>query len=72
MDPLYKARRLREAAAQIIRHCKSADGSAYLRDEPYFENAGAMLARRGFGRISPAITAGRGNVFMLVIRHATA
>lgn len=74
MDPLYKAYNLRCAAAQVIRHCKTIGcgldpetgiGRAYLRDEPFFEDAGAMLARRGFGTLSPARLAGRGNVFTL-------
>lgn len=66
MDDLYKARNMRMAAAQIIRHCKTGgSGSAYLRDEPYFENAGAMLAKRGFGTIAKSRVAGRGNVFTL-------
>lgn len=74
MDSLYKAYHLRRAAAEIIRHCKTLGagldpetgiGRAYLRDERFYEDAGAMLARRGFGTLSPARLAGRGNVFTL-------
>jgi len=74
MDPLFKAYTLRRAAAMIIRHCKTIGagldpetgiGRAWLRDEPFYEEAGAMLARRGFGTLSPARLAGRGNVFTL-------
>ena len=65
-DPLYKARATRDAAAQIIRHCKAGgSGTAWLRDEPRFESAGAMLARRGFGTLSRATVAGRGHTFAL-------
>lgn len=72
MDSLLINRRTREAAARIIRHCKT-DGrdpvtgkcSAYLRDEPFFENAGAMLARRGFGTLARSTVAVRGHVFTL-------
>ena len=60
-DPLYKARDLRDAAALIIRHCKtdgfSKDegfGHAYLRNEAFYEDAGAMLVRRGFGTLAKA------------------
>ena len=63
-DSLIIARRRRVAAAEIIRHAR-ANGSAYLRDESRYENAGAYLAARGFGRLSPALAAGRGNVFTL-------
>lgn len=72
VDPLYKARNMRRAAAEIIRHCKTDGfskiegvGTAWLRDETYYEDAGAMLARRGFGTLSRATTAGRGNTFTL-------
>ena len=69
---LYKAAALRNAAAQIIRHCNS-DGfdpdrgtrTAYLRDEPFYEDAGKMLASRGFGTLARSTMAGRGNVFTL-------
>lgn len=60
-DPLYKARDLRDAAALIIRHCKTDGfdsatgiGRAYLRNEAFYEDAGAMLARRGFGTLAQA------------------
>lgn len=73
IDPLYKARKLRRAAAEIVRHCKTAGfdaatgiGSAWLRDETHYEDAGAMLARLGFGTIAPAKAAGRGHVFTLL------
>lgn len=74
IDPLYKARHLREAAALIIRHCKTPGAGlnpdtgvmrAWLRDESYYEDAGVMLTRRGFGTLSRSTTAGRGNVFTL-------
>lgn len=65
MDNLYTAYRLRMAAKEIIRHCKTNGGDAWLRDEPYYENAGKMLASRGFGAVSRATTAGRGNTFTL-------
>ncbi len=65
VDPLYKARMQRIAAAHIIRHCKSYGGTAYLRDEALYEEAGAMLARRGFGTIERAVVAGRGHNFIL-------
>jgi hypothetical protein len=60
-DPLYRARDLRDAASLIIRHCKTDGFSkteglrhAYLRNEPIFEDAGAMLAQRGFGTLAKA------------------
>lgn len=60
-DPLFQARRLRDAAALIIRHCKTdgfdraeGTGHAYLRNEAFYEDAGAMLARRGFGVLTKA------------------
>lgn len=72
IDTLYTAKSVRRAAAQIIRHCKTHGfdpdtgiGTAWLRDEQLYENAGAMLAKRGFGTIKPATTAGRGNTFTL-------
>jgi hypothetical protein len=74
IDPLYTARSLRDAAAQIIRHCKtdgfdSATGiaHAYLRNEARLEDAGAMLARRGFGTLAkaPHFCARGGNTFTL-------
>ena len=67
-DPLYKARDLQDAAALIIRHWKtdgfSKDegfGHAYLRNEAFYEDAGAMLVRRGFGTLAkaPATAQGR-------------
>lgn len=72
MDSMYANYRLRQAAAAIIRHCNSAGHdastgkrSAYLRDDHVLENAGAMLARRGFGTLARSTVAGRGHVFTL-------
>jgi hypothetical protein len=72
IDPLYAAKFRREAAAQIIRHCKferACDpvlgGRAALRDEARFEDAGAYLAQRGFGTVKPNTMHGRGTVFTL-------
>lgn len=69
-EPLYTARRLRMAAAEIIHHAKRNGGEAWLRDEAYYEDAGAMLAARGFGALSPALCAGRGHIFTLAKRVA--
>jgi hypothetical protein len=72
IDPLYAAKFRREAAAQIIRHCKSEracdpvmGGRASLRDEAQWEEAGAYLAQRGFGTVERNTLHGRGTVFTL-------
>lgn len=55
----------RNRCAMILRHCRREGGSAYLRDEEAWEDAGAYLAEMGFGTLAPSRVAGRGHIFTL-------